>query len=166
MKFIFAIWLLTFSSISLASNEDNILGKWSCEPYKHYFTETVFFYISVESEYFSDGTSVDTQTWILDGQEDDIWFSIEYRGPWKFTYDLLTETTTKENFVDASDKVKSIPNLDIHQLMGTANADININVSKVLTLTNSSLILEDVDDNEIITCMRPAKMANKQINKD
>ena len=153
--------LLIFSSSVISASEfkDNIIGHWVCDPYEHYFKDTVYFKVQVESDFFEDGTSIDIQTWTYSVKEEGIWFSVQLTGPWEIKNGLLVETTTKESLFETSDRVKELPSLNIEKIFKSVNDNSNtkVSTSKILTLSKSSLISQKINQDRIVSCVRDSK---------
>jgi hypothetical protein len=154
------ILLLFLSSVISASTyQDHILGHWVCEPYKKYFTDTVYFNVEIDSYYYEDGTGFDIQTWTYSVEKEQLWFSLKLAGPWELKGGVLIETTNEESILDTSDRIKELPNFNVKEVFKSLNnTSYPLNSkSEILTLSKSSFISKKLSDGKVISCERGSK---------
>ena len=147
------IFPLIFASKTFAADVPNqVLGKWICEPFEDIISEEVIFIVDLSLNYKSDGTSVQTETWKLKGQEKKIWFTLDLIGTWQLEGNTLTEKLIEERPTSISDYEK-MPDMQVMKgFVSSLNLKTKTTISIVLESTETQLVTKQTKNNKITSC--------------
>lgn len=152
-SYLLVIFSLIFASKIFAIDVPNqVLGKWICEPFEDIISEEVIFIVDLSLNYKSDGTSVQTETWKLKGQENNIWFTLDLIGTWQLEGNTLTEKLLEERPTSISNYEK-MPSIQIMKsFVSSLNLKTKTTVSIILESTETQLVTKQIKNNKLTSC--------------
>ena len=151
--YLLPIFLITFTFKVIAEDVPNqILGKWVCESFEGIISKEVMFLVDLSIKYNSDGTSVQTETWRLKGQEKNIWFTLDLIGTWQLEGSTLTEKLIEERLTSISNYEK-MPDIKVMKdIVKSLNLKTKTTVSRVLETSKTKLTTQNFKNEKVTSC--------------